>query len=43
MYTLINITSRYNILIDKQGKIVNADAPEPENEELVTDIKKLLK
>ena len=30
------------MLIDKQGKIVNADAPEPENEELVTAIKKLL-
>lgn len=31
------------MLIDKQGKIVNADAPVPENEELVTAIKNLLK
>lgn len=31
-----------HMLIDKQGKIVNADAPVPENEELVTAIKKLL-
>lgn len=30
------------MLIDKYGKIVNADAPVPENEELVTAVKKLL-
>jgi len=31
-----------NLLLDKQGKVVNADVPVPENEELVTAIKKLL-
>jgi len=31
------------MLIDKQGKIVNADAPEPQNDELVTAIMTLLK